>query len=51
VQEDDIGGLNINTNLYLEYIKGSCHLKDLETNGKVFLKTVSENWDVDIWRC
>jgi len=47
VQEDGIGGLKINTNLFLEYIKERCHLEDLETIGKVFLERVLENGDVD----
>jgi hypothetical protein len=51
VQEDGFGGLKINTNLYLEYIKGRCHSEDLETNGNVFLIRVLENGDVGIWGC
>jgi len=47
VQEDDIGELKINTNLFLEYIKKRCHLEDLETIEKVFLKRVLQNGDVD----
>ena len=51
MQEDGIDGLEIDTNLCLEYIKERCHLEDLETNGKVFLRRVLENGDVGIWGC
>ena len=51
MQEDGIGGLKINTNLCLEYVNGRCHLEDLETNGKVFLKRVLENGDVGTLEC